>query len=89
MAREIAYCSFCGKSSEEDKNFNYKRGLCNKHLIQMKRYGKCFTEEELKEMRSKSGKVEKKNKVNGDKIYWKEKGHIWCYNLELLKEFVK
>ena len=89
MAREIAYCSFCGKSSEEDKNFNYKRGLCNKHLIQMKRYGKCFTEEELKEKRSKSGKVEKKNKVNGDKIYWKEKGHIWCYNLELLKEFVK
>lgn len=42
MGRELGevFCKVCGKSSNEDKNFNKKSELCNRHYLQIKRHGK-------------------------------------------------
>ena len=40
-------CKVCGKKAIEDSHFYIKKQLCNKHYIQMYRYGKILTEKEL------------------------------------------
>lgn len=33
-------CNVCGKDKDDDASFNIKNMMCNKHMIQVKRYGK-------------------------------------------------
>lgn len=42
---EIKKCSVCGKSSKDDAHFNYKRKLCNRHCLQLTKYGKFLDSE--------------------------------------------
>lgn len=50
MGKELGevFCKVCGKSSNDDNgNFHKKAELCNKHWIQIKRYGKPTGNERL------------------------------------------
>lgn len=40
-------CKICGKLANEDSHFYYKLQLCNRHYIQMYRYGKIVSVDEI------------------------------------------
>lgn len=54
-------CSVCGKSASEDSHFYPRKMLCNRHYIQMQRYGKIISEDELRQ------RYEKTCDICGDK----------------------
>ena len=42
-------CSVCGKLASEDSHFYPRKMLCNRHYLQMQRYGKIISEDELRQ----------------------------------------